>query len=138
MKTVYLANVLDFGIARLVDDEVEGEGIAEQTLSRTGQLIGTVSYMSPEQVRALPEETGLASDLYTVGVMLYEALCGALPFVGSRWQIMHQHLRAAPPPLLITPTLLTGLAPLDAARLTTELTALVTALMGLFAGVFPG
>ena len=122
-----LTKIMDFGIARAAPHHLEPH--RPPPAERPGEILGTLPYMSPEQVRALPEETGLASDLYTVGVMLYEALCGALPFVGSRWQIMHQHLRAAPPPLLITPTLLTGLAPLDAARLTTELTALVTALL---------
>ncbi len=62
--------LIDFGIAR-VRDEAAGEGIS----------IGSLGYMSPEQLR--DEPLGPASDLFAVGVVLYEALTGDLPFNGS-------------------------------------------------------
>lgn len=71
--------VLDFGIARLVDDEADGD-FREQTLSRTGQLIGTVSYMSPEQVGGALDDLDTRSDVYTLGVIGYQLLSGEMPY----------------------------------------------------------
>lgn len=71
--------VLDFGIARLVgDDEEEAE--RDRTLSRTGQLIGTVSYMSPEQVGGAVDDLDTRSDVYTLGVIGYQLLSGEMPY----------------------------------------------------------
>jgi serine/threonine-protein kinase len=65
------AKVADFGIARAAG------AMLETSISRTGMALGTVGYMSPEQ--AMGEQVGLASDLYSVGVVLYEMLTGNLP-----------------------------------------------------------
>ncbi|MBV9455523.1 MAG: protein kinase [Rubrobacter sp.] len=65
------AKVADFGIARAAG------AMLETSISRTGIALGTVGYMSPEQ--AMGEPVGLASDLYSVGVVLYEMLTGNLP-----------------------------------------------------------
>jgi predicted Ser/Thr protein kinase len=64
--------VLDFGIAH--EDE---RATAERT--RTGLVMGTLAYMSPEQARGEPAAIGPASDVYALGAMLFEALTGALP-----------------------------------------------------------
>jgi serine/threonine protein kinase len=64
------AKVADFGIARAVG--------AATAISQTGVVLGTVGYMSPEQ--AMGETVGPASDLYSVGVVLYEMLTGNLPY----------------------------------------------------------
>ena len=64
--------VLDFGIARLADQD------GAQT--QTGQLIGTLAYMSPEQFGTKGEQVDLRADVYALGVLLYEALSGRRPF----------------------------------------------------------
>jgi serine/threonine protein kinase/tetratricopeptide (TPR) repeat protein len=68
--------VLDFGVARSTDQDMRG-----QTLQTTvGQLIGTVPYMSPEQIAGDPRELDTRSDVYSLGVILYEILAGRLPY----------------------------------------------------------
>jgi tRNA A-37 threonylcarbamoyl transferase component Bud32 len=69
--------VLDFGLAKIVDDEREA-----LDASATGQLIGTPRYVSPEQIER-PGEVGAATDVYSVGVILHELIAGAPPFVGK-------------------------------------------------------
>lgn len=65
----YLA---DFGLAKLVDGEVD--------LTRTGALLGTLNYMSPEQAAGHSAELTTASDIYSLGAVLYELLAGKPPF----------------------------------------------------------
>jgi serine/threonine protein kinase len=74
--------VMDFGIARLMNDVHS---------TQTGTRLGTVSYMSPEQVRA-EKEIDQSSDIYSAGVILYEMLSGRLPFPegASDYTIQHQ------------------------------------------------
>ncbi|QIJ62507.1 protein kinase [Streptomyces sp. JB150] len=86
------AKVADFGIARAA----EGAGTA---LTRTGLLIGTPHFMSPEQVLGRSDIDG-RSDLYSVGVMLFQMLAGRLPFeADSAYAIGYLHLSAPPPTL---------------------------------------
>ncbi|MDX1393495.1 MAG: protein kinase, partial [Gemmatimonadota bacterium] len=66
------ARIVDFGIAKLAGDA---------GLTRTGTTLGTVSYMSPEQAEG--GEVGPPADVWALGVVLYEALTGELPFVGA-------------------------------------------------------
>ncbi len=75
--------VIDFGVARTVDSDV-----ALTTLrSDVGQLLGTVQYMSPEQCLADPRNLDTRSDVYALGVVLYELLCGTLPYDVGRLAI---------------------------------------------------
>ncbi len=68
--------VIDFGVARSTDSDM-----AITTLhTDVGQIIGTLQYMSPEQCEADPDELDTRSDVYALGVVLYELLCGRLPY----------------------------------------------------------
>ncbi|HEY1810571.1 MAG TPA: serine/threonine-protein kinase [Acidobacteriaceae bacterium] len=67
--------ILDFGIARLTDADT----LATRQTSM-GQIIGTLAYMSPEQVTGDPDELDTRSDVYTLGVILYELLAGKAPY----------------------------------------------------------
>ncbi len=67
--------ILDFGVARATDSDTQA---TRQT--DVGQLIGTLAYMSPEQVLADPLELDIRSDVYALGVILYETLSGQLPY----------------------------------------------------------
>jgi hypothetical protein len=80
------ATVMDFGIAKM----------AQSTkLTATGQTMGTVRYMSPEQVRG--QEVDLRTDIYSLGATIYESLVGDTPFDGStHFEIMTKHLSEAP------------------------------------------
>ena len=71
--------VLDFSVARIADTDT---GAARETMS--GDLIGTLAYMSPEQAQADPALIDVRTDIYSLGVILYELLAGRLPYhVGS-------------------------------------------------------
>ncbi len=72
--------VLDFGVARLV----EGDERPTERMTRTGWLVGTPQYMSPEQVQAEPALVGPPSDVYALGVIGYELLSGRVPYEASR------------------------------------------------------
>jgi len=89
---VEVVKVLDFGLAKLV----EGEELASRTLQ--GTVIGTPYYMSPEQIMA--GEIGPASDIYSMGALVYKLLTGDPPF-NSRtpMAILNQHLTETLPPL---------------------------------------
>lgn len=68
--------IIDFGIARVTDSDFNLTTIQ----TKVGQLLGTVRYMSPEQCRADPGDLDMRSDVYTLGVVLYELLCEELPY----------------------------------------------------------
>ena len=67
--------VLDFGIARLRDDDT----VAQTQVTEAGRIIGTLAYMSPEQLRADSRQIDTRTDVYVLGVLGYELLCGAPP-----------------------------------------------------------
>ena len=95
---VFLCNVhgnrdfvklIDFGIAKSYE---AGE---DEDLTKTGFAIGTPKYMSPEQVRGEPLDG--RSDLYSLSVMMYEALCGSVPFkASSAMGLIVKHMQEAP------------------------------------------
>ena len=79
--------IMDFGIARLTED---------RGMTATGTVIGTPDYMSPEQARGLPLD--FRSDIYSMGVVLYELFTGALPFEGdSPLAVVLKHVQERPP-----------------------------------------
>lgn len=82
----------DFGIVRTVDAE-------HTTLTAPGAAIGTLSYMSPEQLRGLAS-VDHRSDLYAAGIMLFRLLTGHLPYVGGPGVVVARHLDTEDPPRL--------------------------------------
>lgn len=92
--------MLDFGLARM---ELAPAGHMDDTLDQSpgttpGMILGTTSYMSPEQ--ALGEEAGSASDVFSVGVVLYEMIAGRRPFVGrTAADTLHRLTGQEPEPL---------------------------------------
>ena len=85
----YVAKIIDFGVARLVDVPVQED--EEQ------KIVGTAAYISPEEV-CHPDRVCPASDIYSIGVMLYEAACGRRPFQGLPvGELMEAHVLEAPP-----------------------------------------
>lgn len=74
--------ILDFGLAKILRDEnAIYTGEMDSRLTETGEVVGTVGYMSPEQLRDLPLDA--RSDLFSLGVLLYECATGKSAFVGS-------------------------------------------------------
>ncbi|MGA9797702.1 MAG: protein kinase [Terriglobales bacterium] len=96
LTTQGVIKLMDFGIARSGD---------ERGLTMTGTTLGSIGYMSPEQVKGDPVDA--RSDLYSVGIVLYEFVTGRRPFLAnSEYSIMAAHLNQAPkPPLELNPGL---------------------------------
>jgi serine/threonine protein kinase len=82
--------VMDFGVACWVDDR------AQTRLTQQGALVGTPAYMSPEQIEGRTK-LGPASDIYSLGVVLYELLTGRCPFQGTVLNVISQVLHQTPP-----------------------------------------
>jgi serine/threonine protein kinase len=70
--------ITDFGLAKLVDNVAGDAGAAHPTVS--GVILGTPSYMAPEQAQGLAREVGAAADIYSLGAIIYEMLTGRPPF----------------------------------------------------------
>jgi len=87
------ARIIDFGIALARD----GSSESVERLTDKGQVIGTPIYMSPEQARGA--EVDHRSDLYSLGMMMYEMLAGVLPFVGKPLDVLTAKLKRDVPPI---------------------------------------
>ena len=105
VSTRGVAKVLDFGLAKLsfpsqpVSDSAPTMEIVDDHLTSPGTVIGTVAYMSPEQVRG--KELDARTDLFALGAVLYEMVTGALPFRGESSGVIFEAIlnRAPVPPL---------------------------------------
>jgi eukaryotic-like serine/threonine-protein kinase len=90
--------VLDFGLAKLINDPSEPSGNTATMLSVPGMVLGTVPYMSPEQVRG--EELDGRSDIFSFGTVLYEIFSGRRPFdAKSLAEVISAILIVDPPPM---------------------------------------
>jgi serine/threonine protein kinase len=82
-------HLMDFGLAR--------REVGEVTVTMDGQILGTPAYMSPEQAQGEAHTADRRSDVYSLGVILFQLLTGELPFRGNARMIMHQVINDEPP-----------------------------------------
>lgn len=80
--------VMDFGIARV---------LGTSRMTRQGNIVGTIDYMSPEAIQG--NDVDSRADIYSLGILLYEMVTGRVPFVGdTEFKTMMAHIQEAPPP----------------------------------------
>ena len=92
-----LVKVLDFGLAKFVEDRTLDAEVTQQQVTMAGMVLGTVSYMAPEQALGRPVDH--RSDLFSLGVVLFELATGRMPFTGgSPTEIIDHILHEVPPP----------------------------------------
>jgi serine/threonine-protein kinase len=95
------AKVLDFGIAKVKESQIEDTRLRNLTMTGAGAVIGTPAYMSPEQAAGKRgDDLDGRSDLYSLGVVLYQMLTGDLPLnADSEMQLMMAHMGTEPVPI---------------------------------------
>jgi eukaryotic-like serine/threonine-protein kinase len=101
------AKLLDFGLAKALRQPFAADGISQSPtasatadLTKEGALVGTLQYLAPEQLEGRPASA--RSDIFALGVTLYEAAAGRKPFVGSSYATLASAILSAQPPLLST------------------------------------
>jgi tetratricopeptide (TPR) repeat protein len=99
-------HLMDFGLAR--------REVGEVTVTMDGQVLGTPAYMSPEQAQGEAHKADRRSDVYSLGVILFQLLTGELPFRGNARMLMHQVIHDEPP----SPRKLNGNVPKDLETIT--------------------
>ena len=99
-------HLMDFGLAR--------REVGEVTVTMDGQVLGTPAYMSPEQAQGEAHTADRRSDIYSLGVILFQLLTGELPFRGNARMLMHQVIHDEPP----SPRKLNGNVPKDLETIT--------------------
>jgi serine/threonine protein kinase len=89
-----IVQIVDFGIAKLLPQE----GAEAMALTQTGEVFGSPLYMSPEQAKG--EKLDSRSDIYSMGCLMYESLCGKLPHHGENaLEVLYKHINDVPPPM---------------------------------------
>lgn len=84
-----MPKIIDFGVAKALNQKLTDE----RMFTRVGEVLGTPEYMSPEQASSPKEDTDTRSDVYSLGIILYELLAGAPP-LEMRKVAMEEFLRA--------------------------------------------
>jgi serine/threonine protein kinase/Tfp pilus assembly protein PilF len=93
-----LVKVLDFGLGKFLHDDFSPRDITQPQMTSAGIVIGTISYMAPEQ--ALGRQVDRRADLFSLGVVLFELATGRMPFEGtSPTEIIDRILHEVPPPV---------------------------------------
>ncbi len=91
------AYLCDFGIA--VSEETE--------FTQTGAIVGTTSYLAPERLNGAP--ASVATDIYSLGCLVWAMLTGRAPYAGTEFQVMEAHVKAPPPQLVVGPPFCEGI-----------------------------